>query len=627
MDTFRSINSGGRPATRIMDQDAAWQKETDAAAVFQDFFESSSVGFISLSLDGTVARLNRAGGRLLGVMDAASAGRLESYVVERDRAAFRTILQHVVATEAPQCGEVSLQGQQDTAKRVWLVATPSSCRPECHIVMLDLADGAALQQGVLDAQDNLQSTLDALPDLLLEVGLDGFIHRVIAPNDELSFAEQRDRVIAAIIRGLSPSDAEACLDALREANENRRSRGRQVTLNVDGEVRWFELSISRKTYVYSDGPHFLVLARNISKRKRAEELLNQNQAMLQTLAKVTPLAMCRVTAAGDCIHVNEGWHAISGRPQEDALGNGWLDCVHPDDRERVTLQWRQAVGAGAKFEAEYRLCRPEGEVRWVHCQSVPEKSDRGEVLAYVGVITDITRRMSERDQLEEMVRERTAQLLSMVMELTTTEERERSALSQELHDGLAQRLAIAKLRLSSLIPDERCLGGMCGLIAEMESLVDEANEVVRSLSLQLSAPLLHEFGLLSALEWLADEMYRSYGLTVVIGSDGVPMGINQTILNQVYRATRELLINVGKHAHADIAEVTVVCENDRLTVCVADAGVGFDPDIRVVASTKGGYGLFGVRQRMGFIGGDVQIDSRPGDGSLIVLSVPLEFQA
>lgn len=376
--------------------------------------------------------------------------------------------------------------------------------------------------------------------------------------------------------------------------------------------------------VCSKNPQQLVFINDISRHKRTEELLHQNQDLLRILSQLAPLAMGSVTVNGDCIYVTEGWRTISGRSEEAALGVGWIECVHPDDYERVSVLWRQAIQAGTTFEAEYRLSLPDGGFKWVHCQCVPEKSAQGEVLGYAGLIIDITQRMNERDQLERLVHERTEQLLSMIVELTTTEERERQALSQELHDGLAQRLAVAKLKLSARVLDKNCHGLHCGLIREMETLVDEANEVVRSLSLQLSPPMLYEFGLMSALEWLADEMYRSYGLSVIVSGEGVPVAMDHTVLNQIFRATRELLINVGKHAQTDMADVIANCENGCLTISVMDAGVGFDPKLRITVSAKGGYGLFSVRQRMTCIGGDVQIDSRPGDGSLIVLSVPLE---
>jgi len=225
-----------------------------------------------------------------------------------------------------------------------------------------------------------------------------------------------------------------------------------------------------------------------------------------------------------------------------------------------------------------------------------------------------------------MARERVAQLRLLAMELSTAEERERRAIAQELHDDLGQTLAIAKLKLSALEMSERT-----GLddasaqgIKEAEAMIDQASRSVRSLSLQLSPPVLHQFGLVPALEWLADELRRSHGLSVRIHDDGKPKVMGEVVSNTLFRAVRELLINVSRHAKVEAAEVTSVIDDGKLVLTVADAGSGFDTTEVPAPSSSGGYGLFSVRERISFIGGDMQIDSRPGDGTVVVLTLPHE---
>ena len=232
------------------------------------------------------------------------------------------------------------------------------------------------------------------------------------------------------------------------------------------------------------------------------------------------------------------------------------------------------------------------------------------------------------DRLEHQVEERTAQLRTLAIELTMAEERERHAIAQDLHDDLGQTLAISKLKLTSLETPGTCEyhDDFMRQLKEVETMIDQANRSVRSLSLQLSPPVLHQFGLVPALEWLADEMDANFGLNVSIRDDGEPKLLDEISGNMLFRAVRELLINVHKHAEADAADVSISVNGDYLIISVTDTGVGFDAKNKVAPATGGGYGLFSVSERIRYFGGEMQIDSSPGDGTVVVLILPYGAQ-
>ena len=248
-------------------------------------------------------------------------------------------------------------------------------------------------------------------------------------------------------------------------------------------------------------------------------------------------------------------------------------------------------------------------------------------------LRDITERKRAEEELqhhrlhlEEMVAERTDQLRALTMELAKVEERERRAIAQDLHDDLGQILAVVKIKLRSLEMLDRYQGDGDSKqqVEEIGVMVDQANRALRSLSTQLSPPVLSQFGLVPALEWLAEEMQRSNGLNVRIHDDGKFLLLDETLRSSLFRTVRELLINVSKHARTDAAEVSVFVDGDKLVISVEDAGIGFDARQRLRPSVDGGYGLFSVRERLNAIGGEMQIDSRPGDGTVVVLTLPLD---
>jgi two-component system CheB/CheR fusion protein len=226
------------------------------------------------------------------------------------------------------------------------------------------------------------------------------------------------------------------------------------------------------------------------------------------------------------------------------------------------------------------------------------------------------------NSLEARVRERTRQLRMLTAELALTEERERRVLAQDLHDGLGQILAILKIKLTSIKESER-RGVLKKALQEIEGLIDQSNQSVRTLMMQLSPPVLQALGLAPALEWLGEEMERIYGLSVRIKNHGVPISLGEPARTTIFRAVRELLINVSKHASCNQAEINCVHEESSVTISVTDHGDGFsyDASAPIVAGDLG-FGLISVKDRIEFIGGDMTIDSEPGRGTTVTIVFP-----
>jgi signal transduction histidine kinase len=134
--------------------------------------------------------------------------------------------------------------------------------------------------------------------------------------------------------------------------------------------------------------------------------------------------------------------------------------------------------------------------------------------------------------------------------------------------------------------------------------------------------VLHELGISPALEWLGEEVERTFGLRVLVRDDGRPKPLAPEVRSILYRAARELLINVAKHARTHAASIEAHSQGGRVVVTVSDQGAGFD----VAAATgplKRGLGIVSVRERLALVGGSVDIRSAPGAGTTAVVSLPL----
>jgi diguanylate cyclase (GGDEF)-like protein/PAS domain S-box-containing protein len=127
-----------------------------------------------------------------------------------------------------------------------------------------------------------------------------------------------------------------------------------------------------------------------AERRRTEAALRESTRLFQTLARMSPVGIFRTNAAGQCVYMNERWCEMAGMPVGDALGRGWIEAVHPEDREHVHGEWERCVRQNAAFKMEYRLRRPEGLVSWVLGQAIPETDAASGKGGHVGTVTDIT---------------------------------------------------------------------------------------------------------------------------------------------------------------------------------------------------------------------------------------------
>ncbi|HSW51428.1 MAG TPA: response regulator, partial [Bryobacteraceae bacterium] len=215
---------------------------------------------------------------------------------------------------------------------------------------------------------------------------------------------------------------------------------------------------------------------------------------------------------------------------------------------------------------------------------------------------------------------RAGQLRALAGELTMAEHRERHRTGKILHDHLQQILSSAKMQVSCL---RRERDVPLDAVARIEEVMGEAIQVTRSLTGELSPPILQVAGLKAGLDWLARRTAERLGVEVAVRADCDPALSEQTRI-LVFESVRELLFNCAKHSGAGRAEVRVACEEDTLHVTVSDSGSGFDPQcLSTPGDTRTGFGLFAIRERIQLVGGSFEIESAPNAGSRFCLRLPL----
>ncbi|HEY9748331.1 MAG TPA: PAS domain S-box protein [Allocoleopsis sp.] len=204
-------------------------------------------------------------------------------------------------------------------------------------------------------------------------------------------------------------------DYAHNENENCCQDGRRVW------IAWANKPILNE---HNQLVEILSIGTDATERKQTEEALRQSQKRYATLAATVPVGIFRTDLDGKCIYVNQRWCQMAGLTLSTAKGSGWVEAIHPEDRDRVDLAWQQTIQAKQAFRLEYRFLRPDGSTCWVFGQVVAEKGIEGEVVGYVGTVTDISERKlveEERRQAEAQLQQQTADLATALQELQRTQ--------------------------------------------------------------------------------------------------------------------------------------------------------------------------------------------------------------
>jgi PAS domain S-box-containing protein len=381
------------------------------------------------------------------------------------------------------------------------------------------------------------------------------------------------------------------------------------------------------------------ISADISERKRAEEQLRENEERLRMVLENSRDGINMLDLkTGRYVYMSPAQVKLTGFSAEDLMDLSVEDAygrVHPEDREISVNQQKQlAAGQEPGEPVEYRWKVKSGEYRWFSDSRSVIRDPQGKPMALVGICRDITDRKNFERQLQELnntlekqVEERTAelerralQLRQLMAELTLAEQRERQHLSQVLHDGLQQILVAAKYQLA-LVPRSRNVAQSAN---QVEELIADAIETSRSLSAELSPPILFKEDLVSALEWLVRWMRDKHGLDVDLIARKKIEPFTQAVLILLFQSARELLFNVVKHAGVKKARIEIDRQDGRIQITIEDEGAGFDMNKLETGEAQrcGSIGLLSIRERLSHIGGSMEIDSAPGRGSRFRLIVP-----
>jgi len=501
--------------------------------------------------------------------------------------------------------------------------------------------------------DNLRTLVENINDVLYTLDTDGII-TYVSPAVKPILEYDPSEVIG---RSLWDFVYDEDLSLAKDQFQKIISTGRLIlreyrVLDRSGKIRWLRAS-GKPSYKDDQVVGLRGVATDVTKRKWAEERLN----LLSQAVEQSSEGIALSDLEGNVLFVNKAFADLHGYEVEEIIGKHFSIFHTPEQLPAVEEAIRQVREMG-KFIGESWHARRDGTVFPGLMHNSLLRGSRGRPIGFMAMLRDITdlkkaeEKLRENQvELERRVKERTADLMkakedltselkrrketmnhllmyqrrlrSLASELTLTEERERRQIASYLHDNIGHALAMARIKLDSL----RGLvspGDVAASLDDATDMIKAAIQEVRSLTFELSPPVLHELGFEEAVDWLAEQFHKVNGISCTVAIDGQVNPLADEISIFLFHSVRELLVNVAKHAGAKSAKISINRDEDHIVIRVEDDGVGFRPSkTDSYLQENGGFGLFSIRERFESIGGTMAIDSEPGRGCCVTLSAPL----
>ncbi|MBL8351368.1 MAG: response regulator [Burkholderiaceae bacterium] len=462
--------------------------------------------------------------------------------------------------------------------------------------------------------------------------------RVVLFNEgaERTFGHARSQVLGQpLAMLLPPAVREAHAGHVVRFGESERAsrpmgqRGKIQGRRADGQLFHAEASIS---HVELDGQVFYTaILRDVSAARAAENALVQSEARFRLLAEAAPVGIFQTDAEGRCLYVNAHWCRLAGLGACEALGEGWMRALHPEDRAMVRQDWGLSVAGGRPFNRSYRFLKPDGTETWVMGSAVARRGADGAVTGHIGTVTDVTEAHLQalaldraRSEAESATRAKSLFLANM---------------SHEIRTPLNAVIGMTSLLLDTPMSDDQ-LSFARTIRASGEALLEVINDILDFSKAEAGKLELEQqaFDLRRCIEDSLDlvaarAQEKGLNLAYLI-EDGTP----ELLLGDASRVRQilvNLLTNAVKFTHQGEVFVSVDSESLgddqlRLHLAVHDTGIGipvehlgklFQSFSQVDASTTRKYGGTGlglaISKRLAeMMGGTVSVQSEPGRGSV-----------
>ncbi|WBO86463.1 PAS domain-containing sensor histidine kinase [Hymenobacter yonginensis] len=404
-------------------------------------------------------------------------------------------------------------------------------------------------------------------------------------------------------------DGEQSAEAIRRHYQTLRDQGTHrfewYRYNLRGQAMWLEIvltniNVSGEQLVY-------VVWRDITGQRAAREQLRVEKEFTKSLLDNSVDVVVALDREGVITAWNREAERYSGLTEAQVLGQSLFELFPHFGDQTGRAAFRQVLETGTRnLRANVPYVNHPGQY---DAYMVPLRSEApAAITGVLVVVRDITERNRMQEETTRLHLTRQQEVLSAIL---TTQEAERKRIAEALHNGVGQLLYATKLHLQRSTDANR---------DKSLTLLEDAIRMTRTISFELTPGILEDFGLEYALGELIRRIPQA-SLKASLHVSGLEASLPKLLEVAVYRMVQELFNNIIKHASAQEAFIHVVREADQLSISVEDNGHGFNPE--PLPDALPGIGLPGIRSRVGLLGGTLNIASRPGQGTIISIELPV----
>jgi len=397
---------------------------------------------------------------------------------------------------------------------------------------------------------------------------------------------------------------------LKRIYETGRDEG-EITITVKNGKK-IPLYFVGQLIIYKGEPCYICSAIDITERKRFEEGLKSSELRYRSLVEQASDAIIVTDESGNLVEMNTSFCKMFGYSEKELHGMKITELTDPDQLKIDPLRIDLVPGGKTIFE-ERRMKKKDSTIFQVetNVQMLPDKR----ILAIMRDITD-------RKKAEEKLNISYERIRSLSEHLTNVREEERKHIAREIHDELGQELTVLKMDLGSLVKkiplsDE----SLRSRLASFSGFIDNIVQSVRRISSELRPSLLDDLGLTAAVSWQLEEIEKRSGIKIHFNEPKGEWILPDPVKTNLFRILQEALTNIVRHSKATDVDVNIVCDNKWTSLSVSDNGIGFNTNNADNGKT---LGIVGMRERATIIGGNLEIETAPGKGTKILVSVPVK---
>lgn len=364
-------------------------------------------------------------------------------------------------------------------------------------------------------------------------------------------------------------------------------------------------------------------------RKESDRILRESEARLSLAADSAGTGLWELDFSTNQFWATKRALAIFGYDPGEVVSMARFEqSVFPDDFVSVSEAIAQSLEKNEPLKIEYRILTGDGVMKWIHSSGSPYFKPNGEPDRLLGVSIDITESKNMEKKLrdsEEILRNNQEDLQRLAGRLISVKEEELRRLSRELHDDLTQRLAVLAIEAGKieLNMDEDVQSNPVFLqkVSHIKEQLIKISEDVHRISRQLHPTIIDDLGLVRAIESECAALSQRESVEIFFTTEDIPEILPDDVPLCLYRITQESLNNCISHSGTAKCEVFLKGSHDAIFLDIEDKGVGFNTD---EVRNKQGLGLSSMRERVQLVGGNIKVDTEPGRGTHIHVSIPLK---